>query len=71
MSVLGPWLIGILQSVGFSLTLVMISNNVRVLARVQARSWVVTDFSQVGGFTKKTFTTAVIFTGYCIGNIIG
>ncbi|KAI0706690.1 MFS general substrate transporter [Earliella scabrosa] len=40
------------QSVGFSLSLVMISNN-------------------VGGFTKKTFTTAVTFIGYCIGNIIG
>ncbi|KAI0707433.1 MFS general substrate transporter [Cerioporus squamosus] len=40
------------QSVGFSLSLVMISNN-------------------IGGFTKKTFTTAVTFTGYCIGNIIG
>ncbi|RDX42116.1 MFS general substrate transporter [Lentinus brumalis] len=40
------------QSVGFALSLVMISNN-------------------VGGFTKKTFTTAVTFTGYCVGNIIG
>ncbi|CCL98378.1 uncharacterized protein FIBRA_00373 [Fibroporia radiculosa] len=40
------------QSVGFSLSLVMISNN-------------------VGGFTKKTFITALTFIGYCIGNIIG
>ncbi|KAH9938890.1 MFS general substrate transporter [Epithele typhae] len=40
------------QSVGFSLSLVMISNN-------------------VGGFTKRTFTTAVTFVGYCVGNIIG
>ncbi|CDO72575.1 hypothetical protein BN946_scf184983.g58 [Trametes cinnabarina] len=40
------------QSVGFSLSLVMISNN-------------------IGGFTKKTFTTAVTFVGYCVGNIIG
>ncbi|KAI0707431.1 MFS general substrate transporter [Cerioporus squamosus] len=40
------------QSVGFALSLVMISNN-------------------VGGFTKKTFTTAVTFIGYCVGNIIG
>ncbi|PCH34581.1 MFS general substrate transporter, partial [Wolfiporia cocos MD-104 SS10] len=40
------------QSVGFSLSLVMISNN-------------------IGGFTKRTFTTAITFIGYCIGNIIG
>ncbi|KAI0759546.1 MFS general substrate transporter [Trametes elegans] len=40
------------QSVGMSLSLVMISNN-------------------VGGFTKKTFTTAVTFIGYCVGNVIG
>ncbi|KAI0728947.1 MFS general substrate transporter [Fomitopsis betulina] len=40
------------QSVGFSLSLVMISNN-------------------IGGFTKRTFTTAVTFVGYCVGNIIG
>ncbi|KAI0641588.1 MFS general substrate transporter [Trametes meyenii] len=40
------------QSVGFSLSLVMISNN-------------------VGGFTKKTFTTALTFVGYCVGNVIG
>ncbi|KAI0368206.1 MFS general substrate transporter [Pilatotrama ljubarskyi] len=40
------------QSVGFSLSLVMISNN-------------------IGGFTKKTFTTAITFIGYCVGNIIG
>ncbi|KAH9840562.1 MFS general substrate transporter [Rhodofomes roseus] len=40
------------QSVGFSLSLVMISNN-------------------IGGFTKRTFTTALTFIGYCVGNIIG
>ncbi|EJF56374.1 MFS general substrate transporter [Dichomitus squalens LYAD-421 SS1] len=40
------------QSVGFSLSLVMISNN-------------------VGGFTKRTFVTAVTFVGYCVGNVIG
>ncbi|KZT03080.1 MFS general substrate transporter [Laetiporus sulphureus 93-53] len=40
------------QSVGFSLSLVMISNN-------------------IGGYTKRTFTTALTFVGYCIGNIIG
>ncbi|KAI0357268.1 MFS general substrate transporter [Trametes cingulata] len=40
------------QSVGFSLSLVMVSNN-------------------IGGFTKKTFTIAVTFIGYCVGNVIG
>ncbi|EJU02353.1 MFS general substrate transporter [Dacryopinax primogenitus] len=40
------------QSIGFSLSLVMVSAN-------------------TGGFTKKSFTAATTFVGYCIGNIIG
>ncbi|OBZ73439.1 hypothetical protein A0H81_07257 [Grifola frondosa] len=40
------------QTVGFALSLVMISNN-------------------IGGYTKRTFTNAVTFIGFCIGNIIG
>jgi hypothetical protein len=27
--------------------------------------------SNVAGYTKKQFTGAVLFTGYCVGNIIG
>ena len=27
--------------------------------------------SNVAGYTKKQLTAAVLFTGYCIGNIIG
>jgi hypothetical protein len=27
--------------------------------------------SNVAGYTKKQLTGAVLFTGYCIGNIIG
>jgi len=40
------------QSIGFSLSLVMVSAN-------------------TGGFTKKAFTAATTFVGYCVGNIIG
>jgi hypothetical protein len=41
-----------LQSVGFSMSLTMVSSN-------------------VAGYTKKQFTGAILFTGYCVGNIIG
>ena len=27
--------------------------------------------SNVAGYTKKQLTAAVLFTGYCVGNIIG
>lgn len=27
--------------------------------------------SNVAGYTKKQLTGAVLFTGYCVGNIIG
>ncbi|KAI0707432.1 MFS general substrate transporter [Cerioporus squamosus] len=27
--------------------------------------------NNIGGFTKKTFTTAVTFIGFCVGNILG
>lgn len=27
--------------------------------------------SNISGFTKKQFTAAIMFTGYCVGNIIG
>ncbi|EMD31558.1 hypothetical protein CERSUDRAFT_100231 [Gelatoporia subvermispora B] len=40
------------QTIGFALSLVMISNN-------------------IGGYTKKTFTTAITFVGYCVGNFAG
>ncbi|KFY21907.1 hypothetical protein V493_06998 [Pseudogymnoascus sp. VKM F-4281 (FW-2241)] len=40
------------QSLGFSLSLTMVSSN-------------------VAGYTKKQLTGAILFTGYCIGNIIG
>ncbi|EMD31559.1 hypothetical protein CERSUDRAFT_78016 [Gelatoporia subvermispora B] len=31
----------------------------------------ISDSPQVGGFTKKTFTTALVFIGYCVGNVVG
>jgi MFS family permease len=40
------------QSLGFSLSLTMVSSN-------------------VAGYTKKQLTGAILFTGYCVGNIIG
>lgn len=40
------------QSLGFSMSLTMISSN-------------------IAGYTKKQLTGAVLFTGYCIGNILG
>ncbi|KAI1435086.1 MFS general substrate transporter [Xylaria sp. CBS 124048] len=40
------------QSVGFSLSLTMVSAN-------------------VAGYTKKQLTGAILFVGYCVGNIIG
>ncbi|KAH8819379.1 major facilitator superfamily domain-containing protein [Xylogone sp. PMI_703] len=40
------------QSVGFSLSLTMVSSN-------------------IAGYTKKQFTGALLFIGYCVGNIIG
>lgn len=40
------------QSVGFSISLTMVSSN-------------------IAGYTKKQFTGAVLFIGYCVGNIIG
>ncbi|KAK5118704.1 hypothetical protein LTR85_007910 [Meristemomyces frigidus] len=40
------------QSVGFAMSLTMISSN-------------------IAGYTKKQFTGAVLFVGYCVGNAIG
>ncbi|KAI1326622.1 MFS general substrate transporter [Xylariaceae sp. FL0255] len=40
------------QSVGFSMSLTMVSSN-------------------VAGYTKKQLTGAILFVGYCLGNIIG
>ncbi|KAI0476630.1 MFS general substrate transporter [Xylaria cf. heliscus] len=40
------------QSVGFSMSLTMVSSN-------------------VAGYTKKQLTGAILFVGYCVGNIIG
>ncbi|KAH9898971.1 MFS general substrate transporter [Xylariomycetidae sp. FL2044] len=40
------------QSVGFSISLTMVSSN-------------------VAGYTKKQLTGAILFVGYCVGNIIG
>ncbi|KAK5138549.1 hypothetical protein LTR08_000137 [Meristemomyces frigidus] len=40
------------QSVGFAMSLTMVSSN-------------------VAGYTKKQFTGAVLFVGYCVGNVIG
>ena len=47
----GLWLC-FLQSLGFSISLTMVSSN-------------------VAGYTKKQLTAAILFTGYCVGNIIG
>ncbi|KAI0148352.1 MFS general substrate transporter [Xylariaceae sp. FL1272] len=40
------------QSVGFSMSLTMVSSN-------------------VAGYTKKQLTGAILFVGYCVGNVIG
>lgn len=47
----GFWLVNV-QSVGFTLGLVMISSN-------------------VGGYTKRSITSAMVFAAYCAGNIAG
>ncbi|KAH9916478.1 MFS general substrate transporter [Fomitopsis serialis] len=33
--------------------------------------WFTSFQARIGGFTKRTFTTALTFIGYCVGNIIG
>ena len=56
------WFTGF-QAIGFSLSLAMISSNVRF--GVTSQESLNMDFvaTQVGGFTKKTVTTAVTFVG--------
>jgi hypothetical protein len=76
----GFWLINC-QSIGFTLGLVMISSYVRLPeVRLSSLEAVANPFpfallpshpSNIGGYTKRSVTSTMVFIGYCVGNILG